>query len=106
MKFKLNNIIKNIFLDYPFCIRLSQKVDGKVLVTFNARNEHDRCKFTDEMDEMEALRIEAELARQNVEVCPCPYQADQTNIVHTEQQLKRSVLSNSLLDMHEQCKFV
>lgn len=60
-----------IFLDYPFGIRLSQRVDGKVLVTFNARNEHDRCKFAEdlkesvsEMDEMENLRIEAELERQ------------------------------------------
>lgn len=58
-------------LDYPFGIRLSQKVDGKVLVTFNARNEHDRCKFAEdlkesvsEMDEMENLRIEAELEKQ------------------------------------------
>lgn len=57
--------------NYPFCIRLSQKVDGKVLATFNARNEHDRCKFADdlresiaEMDEMESIRIELELERQ------------------------------------------
>ncbi|KAL7031591.1 hypothetical protein ACKWTF_007068 [Chironomus riparius] len=57
--------------NYPFCIRLSQKVDGKVLATFNARNEHDRCKFADdlresiaEMDEMESIRIEIELERQ------------------------------------------
>jgi IQ motif/SEC7 domain-containing protein len=56
---------------YPYGIRLSQRVDGKVLVTFNARNEHDRCKFAEdlkeavsEMDEMENLRIEAELERQ------------------------------------------
>lgn len=58
-------------LDYAFGIRLSQRVDGKVLITFNARNEHDRCKFAEdlkesvlEMDEMENLRIEAELERQ------------------------------------------
>lgn len=58
-------------VDYPFGIRLSQRVDGKALVTFNARNEHDRCKFAEdlkesisEMDEMENLRIEAELERQ------------------------------------------
>ena len=57
--------------NYSFCIRLSQKVDGKVLATFNARNEHDRCKFADdlresiaEMDEMESIRIEMELERQ------------------------------------------
>lgn len=38
------------------------------MVAFNARNEHDRAKFAEdlresaaEMDEMEAIRIEAEL---------------------------------------------
>lgn len=120
--------------NYPYCIQLSQKVDAKILVTFNARNEHDRCKFAEdlkesisEMDEMESLRIEAELERQkssrtrpnggssenrdsgvaDVEVCPCPFQSpqgsDSTNGNHdTAAQLKRSALSNSLLDMHEQ----
>lgn len=58
-------------VDYPFGIRLSQRVDNQVLVTFNARNDHDRCKFVEdiresisEMDEMENLRIEAELEKQ------------------------------------------
>ncbi|XP_055614085.1 IQ motif and SEC7 domain-containing protein 3 isoform X2 [Uranotaenia lowii] len=158
--------------NYPYCIRLSQKVDGKVLVTFNARNEHDRCKFAEdlresisEMDEMETLRIEAELERQksargqrstnsenrdsgvaDVEVCAGGGQfhhhhghgshhgpgsvggaaagngggplvvgaggvlvgggvsPSDCGIAHThsEAQLKRSALSNSLLDMHEQ----
>ncbi|XP_045481226.1 IQ motif and SEC7 domain-containing protein 1 isoform X1 [Harmonia axyridis] len=119
---------------YPFGIRLSQKVDGKVLVTFNARNEHDRCKFAEdlkesvsEMDEMENLRIEAELEKQksnrgprsgtenrdsgvaDVEVCPCQCskgQAGSGEPCHEEgaheQQIKRSALSNSLLDIHEQ----
>ncbi|KAJ8976559.1 hypothetical protein NQ317_014212 [Molorchus minor] len=123
---------------YPYGIRLSQRVDQKVLVTFNARNEHDRCKFAEdlkeavsEMDEMENLRIEAELDRQksnrggnrtgtenrdsgvaDVEVCPCqcPYSQNPSmgpNDVCVEEtphdtQIKRSALSNSLLDMHEQ----
>lgn len=39
----------------------------------------------------------------DVEVCPCPYQSPQ-NETHPEAHLKRSALSNSLLDMHEQCK--
>uniref|UniRef100_A0A182NPM6 SEC7 domain-containing protein n=1 Tax=Anopheles dirus TaxID=7168 RepID=A0A182NPM6_9DIPT len=147
--------------NYQFCIRLSQKVDGKVLVTFNARNEHDRCKFAEdlresisEMDEMETLRIEAELERQksarggtratnsenrdsgvaDVEVCAGPYAVgvgaggagcvlmpggvggvvgaggaggvspNECGLAHGDAQLKRSALSNSLLDMHEQCK--
>ncbi|XP_031335890.1 IQ motif and SEC7 domain-containing protein 1 isoform X9 [Photinus pyralis] len=120
---------------YPYGIRLSQRVDGKVLVTFNARNEHDRCKFAEdlkesvlEMDEMENLRIEAELERQksnrgnrsgtenrdsgvaDVEVCPCPCPCSQNQAlidgsldeVGHESQIKRSALSNSLLDIHEQ----
>ncbi|KAK9890484.1 hypothetical protein WA026_010565 [Henosepilachna vigintioctopunctata] len=121
---------------YPFGIRLSQRVDGKILVTFNARNEHDRCKFAEdlresvsEMDEMENLRIEAELEKQksnrgtrsgtenrdsgvaDVEVCACQYpcskaQAGSADVCNEEsgheQQIKRSALSNSLLDIHEQ----
>ncbi|XP_063702430.1 IQ motif and SEC7 domain-containing protein 1 isoform X3 [Culicoides brevitarsis] len=116
--------------NYPYCIRLSQKVDNKVLLTFNARNEHDRCKFAEdlresisEMDEMESLRIEGELDRQkssrnrggdrannsenrdsgvaDVEVCAGTFQASPVES-HPDQQLKRSALSNSLLDMHEQ----
>ncbi|KAL3289497.1 hypothetical protein HHI36_022917 [Cryptolaemus montrouzieri] len=121
---------------YLFGIRLSQRVDGKVLVTFNARNEHDRCKFAEdlkesvsEMDEMENLRIEAELEKQksnrgtrsgtenrdsgvaDVEVCACQYPCSKGQVglsdncneesVH-DQQIKRSALSNSLLDIHEQ----
>ena len=111
-------------------------MDAKVLVTFNARNEHDRCKFAEdlresisEMDEMENLRIDAELERQksgrggrssaenrdsgvaDVEVCPCVQgcesdsypEADRDRHV-PETLLKRSALSNSLLDIHEQCK--
>lgn len=42
-----------------------------MLIVFNARNDHDRFKFAEdlresicEMDEMENLRIEAELERQ------------------------------------------
>lgn len=118
-------------LDYSYGIRLGQRVDGKVLVTFNARNEHDRCKFIEdlresisEMDEMETLRIEMELERQksnrgtrsssenrdsgvaDVEVCPCPGSClDRSEIVDSEMQMKRSALSNSLLDIHEQCKY-
>lgn len=45
-------------------------MDNRRLSTFNARNEHDRCKFAEdlresiaEMDEMEAMRIEGELNR-------------------------------------------
>ncbi|KAJ6633821.1 IQ motif and SEC7 domain-containing protein 1 [Pseudolycoriella hygida] len=113
--------------NYTYCIRLSQKIDGKVLVTFNARNEHDRCKFAEdlresisEMDEMEALRIETEFGKKNSTrgnrsgnaenrdsgVADVEAQCADTqlppNEVQPETQLKRSALSNSLLDMHEQ----
>lgn len=127
--------------NYPFCIRLSQKVDGKILATFNARNEHDRCKFADdlresiaEMDEMESIRIEMELERQmkatrcvgngmnnNVENRDSGVVGDIESIQFTTSksfdgkstsnndiqsgQLKRGgALSNSLLDIHDQCE--
>lgn len=70
--FPLCGMIVNLFAvpHYPFGIRLSRRVDGRRLATFNARNEHDRCKFAEdlresiaEMDEMEAMRIEGELNR-------------------------------------------
>lgn len=74
------------------------------------------------MDEMESLRIEAEMERQksarsrssnaenrdsgvaDVEVCGNNYQASPVEPGHADPQLKRSALSNSLLDIHEQCK--
>lgn len=50
---------------------MTQRVDNRALIMFNARNEHDRAKFCEdlreailEMDEMESLRIEAELDKQ------------------------------------------
>ena len=58
------------FLDYQYGIRLVRKPDVNQtnLITFNARNEHDRTKFCEdlkeaimEMDEMEGLRIQSEL---------------------------------------------
>lgn len=65
-------IISVFFLiDYPHVIQLSKKGESNVLITFNARNEHDRRKFAQdleesiaEMDEMEQIRIENELERQ------------------------------------------
>ena len=55
------------------CIQISQKRDRKVMLTLNARNEHDRSKFVEdlkesiaEMDEMETLRLESELEKQRL----------------------------------------
>ncbi|XP_022235923.1 IQ motif and SEC7 domain-containing protein 1-like isoform X1 [Limulus polyphemus] len=111
---------------YPQGIRLTQRVDNKVLITFNARNEHDRTKFVDdlkesilEMDEMENLRIETELEKQkslrnrvpenrdsgvaDIEIFPTPSR-DKNRLSPDGQgsNLKHSALSNSLLDLHDQ----
>ena len=58
---------------YPYGIQLAQKWDRKIVLTLNARNEHDRSKFVEdlkesiaEMDEMEALRLESELEKQRL----------------------------------------
>ena len=46
---------KNIFMhfisDYLFGVRLVNNLDGKVLITFNARNDHDRQKFVEDLKE-------------------------------------------------------
>jgi len=49
---------------HSFGIRLTQRVDEKIIFTFNARNDLDRSRFVEdlkesiaEMDEMEQLRI-------------------------------------------------
>lgn len=50
----------------------------------------------------------------DVEVCPCPCPCAQNQglidgsleeVSHDTTQIKRSALSNSLLDIHEQCKY-
>uniref|UniRef100_A0A1B6DPZ7 SEC7 domain-containing protein n=1 Tax=Clastoptera arizonana TaxID=38151 RepID=A0A1B6DPZ7_9HEMI len=137
--FSLSGLVVSLFQVpyYSYGIRLSQRVDNRVLITFNARNDHDRCKFADdmrenisEMDEMENLRIEAELERQksgrsrssascntenrdsgvaDVEVCACsqatPSVASKPlDSSHSSTTLKRSALSNSLIDIHDQCE--
>merc|ERR1719367_2341061 len=60
---------------YPFGIKVTQKWDRKLVLTLNARNEHDRTKFVEdmkesiaEMDEMETLRLESELEKQRLSV--------------------------------------
>lgn len=39
------------FIDYQFGVRLTNNIDGKILITFNARNDHDRQKFVDDLKE-------------------------------------------------------
>ncbi|TRY74504.1 hypothetical protein TCAL_01663 [Tigriopus californicus] len=55
---------------YPFGIKIAQKWDGKTILMLNARNEHDRSKFVEdlkesiaEMDELETIRLESELEK-------------------------------------------
>ncbi|XP_013782511.1 IQ motif and SEC7 domain-containing protein 1-like isoform X2 [Limulus polyphemus] len=111
---------------YMHGIRLAQRLNNKVLVTFNARNEHDRSKFVDdlkesilEMDEMENLRIETELEKQKslrsrtvenrdsgvADIVIFPTNSQENIRLSPDRQssnLKRSTLSNSLLDLHDQ----
>ncbi|CAI6354056.1 unnamed protein product [Macrosiphum euphorbiae] len=70
--YPLNGLTVSLFQMpyYQFGIKLTQRLDSRLLITFNARNDHDRCKFVEdiresicEMDEMENLRIESELER-------------------------------------------
>ncbi len=104
---------------YPFGIQLSQKWDRKVVLRLNARNEHDRSKFVEdlresiaEMDELEALRLEAELEKQRHSLVNSSslvvdrggsgkerhHQHGNNNNVS---DLRRSAINNSLLDLSE-----
>jgi PH domain len=114
-------------LDYQHSIQLSQKIDSKVLITFNARNEHDRCKFAQdleesiaEMDEMEQIRIEYELERQKMSKNARHMKGDRdmpdggfdsaSNRKHKSSSnsqlssMQANKHSNSLLNINEQCK--
>lgn len=115
-----------IFTDYPYLMEVRQRVDNKVLIVFNARNEHDRTKFCEdlkesvcEMDEMESLRIEGELEKQKASLRASRPNSTTENrdsgvadmelmttnekngTLKSDSTLKRSALSNSLLDIHE-----
>ncbi|KAA0190700.1 hypothetical protein HAZT_HAZT011093 [Hyalella azteca] len=116
---------------YQYLIEIKQRVDNKLLIAFNARNEHDRTKFCEdlkesifEMDEMENLRIEGELEKSkaslrasrptstaenrdsgvaDMEVISTGSDKStlNTEVVNGTGTLKRTALSNSLIDMHE-----
>lgn len=100
-----------------------------MLITFNARNEHDRVKFAQdleesiaEMDEMEQIRIETEMDKKSKSRNSRSLKASMENrdsgYAETEQILATSIssndfqhlprnknaLSNSLLDINEPCK--
>lgn len=107
---------------YSHGITLSQRWDRKVVITLNARNDHDRSKFVEdlkesvaEMDEMEQLRIESELEKQAVagrgergehrdsgmggEVVGEQEAAKQRLAEPAGGGLKRGAINNSLLDL-------
>ncbi|XP_071549486.1 uncharacterized protein siz isoform X7 [Panulirus ornatus] len=111
---------------YPYLMEIRHRVDNKVLIIFNARNEHDRTKFCEdlkesvcEMDEMESLRIEGELERQKASLRASRPNSTTENrdsgvadmellttnekngTLKADSTLKRSALSNSLLDIHD-----
>lgn len=104
---------------YQYGIRLSS--NGKVLITFNARNDHDRQKFVEDLKEailettgLESLRIEEELQRHRAthntidddsrvliyDVLK-PSDPAVNRLSAPECGLKKSALSNSLLDLCE-----
>ncbi|CAF1183675.1 unnamed protein product [Adineta ricciae] len=101
---------------YQYGIRLVRKPDVNQtnLITFNARNEHDRSKFCEdlkeaimEMDEMEGLRIQSELDKLRGSWSSLADVPTTNGVVSSlidyptnkrERPLSRT-LSNSLLDM-------
>lgn len=105
---------------YQYGIRLSS--NGKVLITFNARNDHDRQKFVEDLKEailettgLESLRIEEELQRHRathntidddsrVLIYDMLKSSDPAvnRLSAPECGLKKSALSNSLLDLCEE----
>lgn len=130
--FPLTGMVVKLFetAHYQYGITLEQRLDRKSVVTLNARNDHDRAKFVEdlresiaEMDEMETLRIESELEKQQANsrmsnnshitdnrdsgVTDC----DQTSVETPSNQsrylasngnnsnLKRNAINNSLLDL-------
>jgi len=108
---------------YPFGIQMAQKWDRKIVLVLNARNEHDRSKFVEdlkesiaEMDEMETLRLETELEKQRLSMADNRDSAiqDDSNastsdlVLRTSNSglsnangvvMRKSAINNSLLDL-------
>ncbi|KAK7503484.1 hypothetical protein BaRGS_00005405, partial [Batillaria attramentaria] len=109
---------------YQYGIQLTNNLDGKPLITFNARNDHDRQKFVEDLKEsiletngMEQMRIEEEMQRHRTShnTLDRPYANDDSRVhmyellkpgepgTHRlsapECGLKKSPLSNSLTDL-------
>ncbi|XP_023320558.1 IQ motif and SEC7 domain-containing protein 1 [Eurytemora carolleeae] len=123
--FPLTGMVVSLFENsyYSHGIILTQRWDKKIVITLNARNDHDRSKFVEdlresvaEMDEMEALRIEGELEKQHVaarvSVSSDFRDSGITDLdphgtparsgfgsVESNVNLKRGAINNSLLDL-------
>ena len=110
-------MINRLSLDYHYAIRLVRKTDmnEENLIMFNARNEHDRTKFCDDLkeailetNEMEGLRIQNELDKlRGSSSSLVDITNNNVNVVSSlidyptnkrDRPLSRT-LSNSLLDM-------
>lgn len=131
--FPLTGMVVKLFETphYQYGITLEQRLDRKSVVTLNARNDHDRAKFVEdlresiaEMDEMETLRIESELEKQQANsrmsttshisdnrdsgVTDCDQSSADTASNQSSRylasngnngNLKRNAINNSLLDL-------
>ncbi|XP_055343001.1 IQ motif and SEC7 domain-containing protein 1-like isoform X2 [Paramacrobiotus metropolitanus] len=110
---------------HPNGLKLVNTLNQKTLIMLNARNEHDRDKFVEdlresimEMDEMEVIRIESELEKQQfagitrgaenrdsgvADVDDCKSNSSASSMTPDQNVAKRTVLlSSSLLDVTEQ----
>lgn len=72
---------------YLFGIRLVNNLDGKVLITFNSRNDHDRQKFVEDLKEailecsgMEQMRIDEQQRHNHSQPLDRHYANDDTRI--------------------------
>ncbi|CAF0862039.1 unnamed protein product, partial [Didymodactylos carnosus] len=90
---------------YQHGIRLVRKPDTNQthLITFNARNEHDRTKFCEdlkeaimEMDEMESLRIQSELDKLRLSWSPLPREDTNGSITTTTTTTIQSTLPTTI----------
>jgi IQ motif/SEC7 domain-containing protein len=125
--FPLTGMVVSLFENsyYSHGIILTQRWDKKVVITLNARNDHDRSKFVEdlresvaEMDEMESLRIEGELEKQHVaarvSVSSDNRDSGITDLDHHDTparsrygsvessvNMKRGAINNSLLDLSD-----
>ncbi|XP_077999135.1 IQ motif and SEC7 domain-containing protein 1-like [Glandiceps talaboti] len=114
---------------YQYGVRLTTVVDNKILITFTAQSQEDRNRFVDdlresimEVNEMEDIRIGAELQKQTLTLKRSMASAtdsgvgldvegiangdlrdsmDSLTVSGKDNSLKRSALSNSLMDLKE-----